>query len=71
MRQIKRYRCLISRRKPIIGAVRAYVMGQRGADNEAATTQKDIEKMADIVEDGIKAGALGWTLRTMLHGRDQ
>ena len=49
------------------GAVRAYVMGQRGADNEAATP-KDIEKMADIVEDGIKAGALGFsTSRTMLH----
>jgi N-acyl-D-aspartate/D-glutamate deacylase len=49
------------------GAVRAYVMGQRGADNEAATSE-DIEKMADIVEDGIKAGALGFsTSRTMLH----
>ena len=49
------------------GAVRAYVMGQRGADNEAATPE-DIEKMADIVEDGIKAGALGFsTSRTMLH----
>ena len=44
------------------GAVRAYVMGQRGADNEAATP-KDIEKMADIVEDGIKAGALGFSPR--------
>ena len=42
-------------------------MGQRGADNEAATPE-DIEKMADIVEDGIKAGALGFsTSRTMLH----
>ena len=49
------------------GAVRAYVMGQRGADNEAATPE-DIEKMADIVEEGIKAGALGFsTSRTMLH----
>ena len=47
--------------------VRAYVMGQRGADNEAATPE-DIEKMADIVEEGIKAGALGFsTSRTMLH----
>ena len=49
------------------GAVRAYVMGQRGADNEAATPG-DIAEMADIVEDGIKAGALGFsTSRTMLH----
>ena len=49
------------------GSVRAYVMGQRGADNEAATPD-DIAKMADIVEDGIKAGALGFsTSRTMLH----
>lgn len=49
------------------GAVRAYVMGQRGADNEAATPQ-DIAEMADIVEEGIRAGALGFsTSRTMLH----
>ena len=49
------------------GSVRAYVMGQRGADNEAATPD-DIQKMADIVEDGIRAGALGFsTSRTMLH----
>ena len=49
------------------GSVRAYVMGERGAKNEAATPD-DIEKMAAIVKDGIAAGALGFsTSRTMLH----
>ncbi|MEO0981710.1 MAG: amidohydrolase family protein [Pseudomonadota bacterium] len=49
------------------GAVRAYVMGERGANNEAATPD-DIEKMGAIVADGIRAGALGFsTSRTMLH----
>ena len=49
------------------GAVRAYVMGERGANNEAAT-HDDINAMADIVEEGIRAGALGFsTSRTMLH----
>ena len=49
------------------GAVRAYVMGERGANNEAATAE-DIAAMGDIVEDGMRAGALGFsTSRTMLH----
>jgi N-acyl-D-aspartate/D-glutamate deacylase len=49
------------------GAVRAYVMGDRGAKNEPATAA-DIEAMAAIVRDGIAAGALGFsTSRTMLH----
>lgn len=49
------------------GAVRAYVMGERGARNEAATPE-DIERMAAIVREGIEAGALGFsTSRTMLH----
>lgn len=49
------------------GAVRAYVMGERGARNEAATPD-DIEKMGAIVEDALSAGALGFsTSRTMLH----
>ncbi len=49
------------------GAVRAYVMGERGARNEAATAE-DIEKMGVIVEDALAAGALGFsTSRTMLH----
>ena len=49
------------------GSVRAYVMGERGARNEAATDE-DIEKMAEIVREGVAAGALGFsTSRTMLH----
>ncbi len=49
------------------GAVRAYVMGQRGADNEPATPS-DIEAMAAIVKEGLEAGALGFsTSRTIAH----
>jgi N-acyl-D-amino-acid deacylase len=49
------------------GAVRAYVMGERGARNEKATPE-DIEAMAAIVKEGIEAGALGFsTSRTLLH----
>ncbi len=49
------------------GAVRAYVMGQRGADNEAAT-EDDITEMREIVQDALEAGALGVsTSRTFLH----
>ncbi len=49
------------------GSVRVYVMGERGANNEAATPD-DIEKMATVVRDGLRAGALGFTTsRTMLH----
>ena len=49
------------------GAVRAYVMGERGAANEPATEQ-DIEAMAAIVREGMRAGALGFsTSRTLAH----
>ena len=49
------------------GAVRAYVMGERGAKNEPATAD-DIAAMADLVRDGIRAGALGFsTSRTIMH----
>ncbi|MEQ9642690.1 MAG: amidohydrolase family protein [Alphaproteobacteria bacterium] len=49
------------------GAVRAYVMGERGARNQPATPD-DIAAMADIVEQGLRAGALGFSSsRTMLH----
>ncbi|MEY2455919.1 MAG: N-acyl-D-amino-acid deacylase, partial [Acidimicrobiaceae bacterium] len=49
------------------GAVRSYVMGDRGAHNEPATAD-DIAAMAEIVRDGIRAGALGFsTSRTLAH----
>jgi len=49
------------------GAVRAFVMGERGARNEASTAD-DIEAMATIVEEALRAGALGFsTSRTMGH----
>lgn len=48
-------------------AVRAYVMGERGANNEEATPE-DIARMAAVVRDGVKAGALGVsTSRTLVH----
>ncbi len=49
------------------GAVRAYVMGERGAKNEPATPE-DIVAMAAIVKEGIAAGAFGFsTSRTIAH----
>jgi N-acyl-D-amino-acid deacylase len=49
------------------GAVRAYVMGERGAKNEKATPE-EIEAMAALVREGLRAGALGFsTSRTILH----
>jgi len=49
------------------GAVRTYVMGERGAKNEPAT-ESDIAQMAAIVKEGIGAGALGFSMsRTLVH----
>ncbi|HXJ37254.1 MAG TPA: amidohydrolase family protein [Candidatus Eisenbacteria bacterium] len=49
------------------GAVRAYVMGERGAKNQPATAA-DVAAMAAIVRDGVAAGALGFSSsRTLLH----
>ncbi len=49
------------------GAVRTYVMGERGAKNEKATAE-DIAAMAALVKEGLEAGALGFsTSRTILH----
>jgi N-acyl-D-amino-acid deacylase len=49
------------------GAVRGYVMGERGAANEEATAE-DIAAMSAIVEEAVRAGAVGFsTTRTVLH----
>ncbi len=49
------------------GAVRAYVLGEREKPG-AVPTDDDVEQMSKIVEDGLKAGALGFsTSRTILH----
>jgi len=49
------------------GAVRSYVMGDRVAKNEKATS-RDIAEMAAIVKESLEAGALGFsTSRTILH----
>jgi N-acyl-D-aspartate/D-glutamate deacylase len=49
------------------GAVRAFVMGQRGADHEPASAE-EIETMASLVTEAIEAGALGFsTSRTEKH----
>lgn len=49
------------------GALRVYVMGERGARREPATAD-EIARMREITRDAIRAGALGFsTTRTMLH----
>src|SRR5579864_6756088 len=49
------------------GAVRFYVMGERGAANEDATPE-DLAEMASIVRSALDAGAVGFsTSRTIGH----
>ena len=49
------------------GALRAFVMGDRGAANEVATPD-DIAMMSRLTEEALRAGALGFsTSRTSLH----
>ena len=49
------------------GAVRAYVMGERGINHEEATLE-EIDEMKQIVQEAVKAGAYGFsTSRTEKH----
>ena len=49
------------------GSVRAYVLGDR-EEPGVVPTEDDMKQMAQIVEDGVRAGALGFsTSRTVLH----
>jgi N-acyl-D-aspartate/D-glutamate deacylase len=49
-------------------ALRYYVMGQRGADHQEKPTEPEIDTMGDLLEQSLKAGALGFTTaRTTKH----
>jgi len=49
-------------------ALRFYVMGERGADHATIPTDSEIAQMGDLLEDSLKAGALGFTTsRTVKH----
>ncbi|MFM8483968.1 MAG: N-acyl-D-amino-acid deacylase family protein, partial [Actinomycetota bacterium] len=48
--------------------LRAYVMGERGADPNEMPTVEELARMAALVKEGVLAGALGFTTsRTYIH----
>jgi N-acyl-D-aspartate/D-glutamate deacylase len=50
------------------GALRGYVMGDRGADHNERPTQAEISEMARLTREAIEAGAVGFTTsRTVNH----
>jgi N-acyl-D-aspartate/D-glutamate deacylase len=49
-------------------ALRFYVMGERGADHAQAPTPAEIARMGELLEESLRAGALGFsTSRTTKH----
>lgn len=49
------------------GALRTYVMGRRGA-KQAPASAEELERMGELVEEAMRAGALGFsTSRTLIH----
>jgi N-acyl-D-aspartate/D-glutamate deacylase len=49
------------------GAIRAYVMGER-CNTDYAPTADEVKQMADLVREGVTAGALGFSSsKTLLH----
>ncbi len=49
-------------------ALRYYVMGERGADFAERPTAQEIERMGELLEESLQAGALGFTTsRTVKH----
>jgi len=50
------------------GALRFYVMGERGADHNEVPTDDELKQIEQLVREGLDAGALGFsTSRTMKH----
>src|SRR6478735_3077711 len=48
--------------------LRAYVMGERGADHTIAPSADELARMADVVREALEAGAIGFaTSRTEVH----
>ncbi len=49
-------------------ALRFYVMGERGADHAAVPTEAEVARMGTLLEESLRAGALGFTTsRTIKH----
>ena len=49
-------------------ALRFYVMGERGADHAAVPKNEEIAQMGELLEEALRAGALGFTTsRTIKH----
>jgi N-acyl-D-aspartate/D-glutamate deacylase len=50
------------------GALRAYVMGERGGDHRVVPSKKEIDEMARLAREAMEAGAVGFsTSRTVNH----